>query len=186
MKTKISILIVLIISVLTGYAQQTKNMAAKNKEIAAKILKAFDDGNVNAFDGLIAKDVISHSEMPPEIKTTGLESVKEMCKMQKKAFPDIKTTIHTMGVAGDTVMVYYTTTGTNSGPFMGQPASNKKITTEGVDIIRFKNGKAVEHWGVYDNLKMMQQLGMMPPPPSPPMTPTLNTPTNPGMDKKEK
>lgn len=82
-----------------------------------------------------------------------------------------------MGIAGDTVLAYFTTTGTNSGPFMGKPATNKTISFEGVDIIRVKNGKAVEHWGVYDNLKMMQQLGMMPPPP-PPSTPA---PMRPGV-----
>ncbi|MDP4229751.1 MAG: hypothetical protein Q8916_05030 [Bacteroidota bacterium] len=30
------------------------------------------------------------------------------------------------------------------------------------------NGKAVEHWGFYDNMKMMADLGMMPPPPCTP------------------
>ena len=179
MKNIFSTTILLVASLLTGYSQQTKSTAAMNKAIAAKILKAFDEGDVNALDKLIAKDAVSHSEMPPEIKTTGLEAVKEMSRMHKAAFPDIKTTVHVMGVAGDTVMAYFTSTGTNSGPFMGKPATNKRINFEGVDIIRFKNGKAVEHWGVYDNLKMMQQLGMMPPPPPP-----ATAPLNPGMGPK--
>ncbi|MEJ6979551.1 ester cyclase [Pedobacter sp. P351] len=180
MKTRIPMLILLTISVSAGYAQQSKTQV-KNKEVTAKIMKAFDDGDANALDNLIAADAVSHSEMPPEIKSTGLQAVKEMLKMQKAAFPDIKTKIHVMAVAGDTVIAYFTSTGTNSGSFMGMPATNKKINTEGVDIIRFKNGKAVEHWGVYDNMKMMQQLGMMPPPP-PPVAPAM-----PGTEmKKEK
>jgi len=32
-----------------------------------------------------------------------------------------------------------------------------------VDIMRFKVGKHVEHWGVADRLSMMEQLGMKPP-----------------------
>ena len=68
---------------------------------------------------------------------------------------------------------------------MGMPATNKKIDVEGVDIIRFKNGKAVEHWGVYDNMKMMQQLGMMPPPPLPSqMIPPTPPPTTPPGNKQ--
>lgn len=162
MKTTILILTLLVSSVATGYSQQTRSQAARNKELTARIFKAFDDGNCNALDNLIATDAVSHSEMPPEIKTTGLPAVKEMCRTHKAAFPDMKTTIHVMAVAGDTVMAYFTSTGTNTGRFMGKPATNKKISTEGVDIIRFRNGKAVEHWGVYDHMKMMQQLGLMP------------------------
>ena len=127
-----------------------------------KIYKAFDDGNMNVLDQYIAKDAVDHAEMPPEIKSTGLQAVKDMCKMHKAAFPDMKTKVHTIASAGDTVMAYVISTGTNSGPFMGMPATNKKIDMEGVDIIRFKDGRAVEHWGVYDNMKMMHQLGMMP------------------------
>lgn len=136
-----------------------------NKAAALKIIAAFDKGDVNAFDALIAKDVKSHSEMPPGMKSTGLEAVKEMCQMNKTAFPDMKSQVHTVAAAGDTVMVFYTSEGTNTGSLFGHPATNKKIKVDGVDIIRFQNGKAVEHWGVFDSMKMMQQLGMMGPSP---------------------
>jgi steroid delta-isomerase-like uncharacterized protein len=182
MKRTFLITFLLIASTITGYSQQAKSTAIANKAVVAKILKAFDEGDVNALDKLIAKDAVSHSEMPPEIKSTGVEAVKEMSRMHKAAFPDSKTTVHVMGIAGDTVLAYFTTTGTNSGPFMGMPATNKTISFEGVDIIRVKNGMAVEHWGVYDNLKMMQQLGMMPPPP-PPSAPA---PMRPGVAPSKK
>ena len=135
--------------------------AARNKAAAIKIITAFDNGDVDAFDAVIARDVKSHSEMPPGMKSTGLEAVKEMCKMNKTAFPDMKSRVHTVAAAGDTVVVFYTSEGTNTGSLYGQPATNKKISVDGVDIIRFQNGKAVEHWGVFDSMKMMQQLGLM-------------------------
>ena len=34
---------------------------------------------------------------------------------------------------------------------------------KGFDIVHFVNGKAVEHWGLTDNMAMMEQLGAMPP-----------------------
>jgi predicted ester cyclase len=46
---------------------------------------------------------------------------------------------------------------------MGMPATNQSVKSDGVDIVVFKDGKAVEHWGVQDNLAIMKQLGMMPP-----------------------
>jgi predicted ester cyclase len=45
--------------------------------------------------------------------------------------------------------------------FMGAPASGKTVTFRSVDIIRIRDGKAVEHWGVNDNLALMTQLGLV-------------------------
>jgi predicted ester cyclase len=55
---------------------------------------------------------------------------------------------------------YLTVTGTNTGPFGNLPASNKPVKFNGKDIVRTKDGKAVERWGVFDNLSMMTQIGM--------------------------
>lgn len=48
------------------------------------------------------------------------------------------------------------------------PATGKKIDVDGVDIARFRDGKAVEHWAYYDELGMMRQLGVIPEDKSPP------------------
>lgn len=42
------------------------------------------------------------------------------------------------------------------------PASGKMIKIKAVDIVRFTDGKAIEHWGVSDSMTMMQQLGAIP------------------------
>jgi predicted ester cyclase len=33
-----------------------------------------------------------------------------------------------------------------------------------IDIVRIAGGKAVEHWGQMDSMRMMQQLGVIPAP----------------------
>jgi hypothetical protein len=45
---------------------------------------------------------------------------------------------------------------------MGMPASKKRFKITGVDIVRVKDGKAVERWGNFDMASMMQQIGMGP------------------------
>ena len=42
---------------------------------------------------------------------------------------------------------------------MGMPATGKTISIQFIDILRMKNGKAVEHWGVSDMTALMEQLG---------------------------
>jgi hypothetical protein len=46
---------------------------------------------------------------------------------------------------------------------MGMPATGKSIDVHAVDIVRFGgDGVGREHWGVFDAMGMMQQLGVVP------------------------
>ena len=54
-------------------------------------------------------------------------------------------------------------TGTNDGDFMGMPATGRTVDVPAIDIFRFADdGLVHEHWGVFDALGMMQQLGVAP------------------------
>jgi len=53
-------------------------------------------------------------------------------------------------------------TGTHKGEFMGIPATEKSAAVNLIDITRFgDDGLAHEHWGVVDQLALMQQLGVI-------------------------
>jgi len=69
---------------------------------------------------------------------------------------------------GDKVVVRGTMTGTHSAEFMGIPATGKQVKISGIDVTRFHEGQSVEHWGQWDVAGLMQQLGVMPPPPGAP------------------
>jgi predicted ester cyclase len=45
---------------------------------------------------------------------------------------------------------------------MGTPPTGRSVRQEHMHFVRFRDGKAVEHWGVRDDLGMMQQLGVIP------------------------
>jgi steroid delta-isomerase-like uncharacterized protein len=62
----------------------------------------------------------------------------------------------------DLVAVFWTASGTNTQPGMGLPATGKKIRTSGMTLFRFKAGKIVEEWSVWDMLSVMQQAGVLP------------------------
>ncbi len=48
--------------------------------------------------------------------------------------------------------------GTNSGSIMGRPPTGRKLEIDVIDIGRFSDGKMVEHWGVPDQIGMMEDL----------------------------
>ena len=74
--------------------------------------------------------------------------------------------IHQLIASDDKVAIRSTFRGTHDGDFMGIPATGKTVEVGGIDIVRVRDGKFVEHWGLFDAMGLMQQLGVVPPPPS--------------------
>jgi steroid delta-isomerase-like uncharacterized protein len=122
-------------------------------------------GDIDGFGDLIADDFVEHEETP------GLEptkaGVKQFFHMYRAAFPDLRMEPQDVLASGDKVVARARATGTNQGEFMGMPATGKSVDVQLIDIIRFgDDGLAREHWGVFDALGMMQQLGAIPAPPA--------------------
>ena len=68
---------------------------------------------------------------------------------------------------GDKVVLRVRYTGTNRGAFVDMPATGKSVDVQLIDIMRFgDDGLVHEHWGVMDQLTLMQQLGAVPAGPS--------------------
>jgi predicted ester cyclase len=65
---------------------------------------------------------------------------------------------------GDKVASRVTLSATHQGEFQGIPPTGKQVTQTGIDLLRIAGGKVVERWGEFDNLGLLQQLGVLPPP----------------------
>jgi len=136
--------------------------AEENKAIQRRIYEAYSQGDLAALDELIAPDNISHQEAIPG-QEPGLEGLKKVLAVFRSAIPDFTVTPDVIIAEGDKVAVRTISLGTNTGEFMGNPPTGKEIKIEGFDINRFADGKLVEHWGLFDVAKLMQQLGVAPP-----------------------
>ncbi len=76
---------------------------------------------------------------------------------------DINVRIDDCVAEGDKVFARNTVTGTNTGPMMGMPATNKGFEMFMFDYVRVNDGRIVERIQLGDNMGMMQQLfGGMP------------------------
>jgi len=132
-----------------------------NEAAMRHFLEQINAGDVNAAAELLADNFVEHEVVP------GLEPNKEGTRqffgMMITAFPDLRLDAQDILTSGDKVVARLRVTGTNKGEFMGTPATGKAINVQAVDIVRFGNdGLAVEHWGVWDMMAMMQQLGAVP------------------------
>jgi predicted ester cyclase len=132
-----------------------------NKQRVRRFLDDVTAGNLAALDDIVAPDFKDHQSLPPGIPPT-LAGLKAFFQAHRVAFPDWKVTIEDMVADGDRVWDRLKVEGTNTGPFMGLPPTGRRVSFEVLDISRFTGGKLVEHWGVADNLGLMQQLGLIP------------------------
>jgi steroid delta-isomerase-like uncharacterized protein len=117
--------------------------------------------DMEALGDFLADDFVDH-DAPPGM-ATGPDGIREMFAGFVAAFPDLRMSPETMYVDGNTVVSRVRMSGTHRGEFMGIPATGKPFTVQGIDIIRFEDGKAAERWGNFDDLSMMHQLGVIPP-----------------------
>ena len=118
-------------------------------------------GDIDGFGELIAEDFVEH-ENTPGLEPTR-EGVKQLFHMYRAAFPDLRMEAQDIIVGGEKAVARVRATGTQQGEFMGMPGSGKSIDVELIDIFLLgDDGLVHEHWGLFDSLAMMQQLGAIP------------------------
>ena len=118
-------------------------------------------GDIDGFGALLAPDFIEHEEIPGLEATRG--GVMQFFRMYRAAFPDLRMEVQDVIATGERVVVRARVTGTQTGPILGMPATGKGVDVQLIDIMGMgADGLCHEHWGVMDQLRMMQQLGVVP------------------------
>jgi predicted ester cyclase len=123
----------------------------------------FSQGRLDLIDEIFAPDYVEHVPLPPGLPD-GREGVKAFIGAMRQAFPDLRFEIVHQLQQGDVHVGHIQGSGTMRGDFAGMPATGKAATWNEIHIGRFANGQLVEHWGVVDQLGMLQQLGLAPAP----------------------
>ena len=118
-------------------------------------------GEIDGFGELLAEDFVEHEDMPG--LEPGKEGVKRLFHLYRAAFPDLRMEVQDVLVSGDKAVARVRATGTHQGEFLGMAATGRSVDVQLIDITRFgDDGLAREHWGVFDALALMQQLGAIP------------------------
>lgn len=131
------------------------------KQTTQRFLDLWFSQNTDGIEEIVAENFVSHLAMPG-VSSTGIQQLKDMIAISSAAFTDNKTEDLHMIAEDNRVVAHYRWKGVNSGSMgEGMPATNKPIDVHTVDVLRFENGKVVEHWGYMEEFKMMEQLGMM-------------------------
>ncbi len=145
-------------------AANPPSLTAQNRAIALELATAGWGTNPNweqTWDKLISPKVVQHFNSAPE-PIVGLAANKAFNKSLFQGFPDIKQKIENVFAEGDKVVYRTTIQGTNTGEFLGAPATGKAIKVNDFTLLRIANGQIVEMWYETNLLEVMQQWGIIP------------------------
>ena len=116
-------------------------------------------GNFELFEEIFADDFIDHTPQP-NMRRQG-RNARPLPRAAFR-FPRFPRRIHWQTADGEIVTTYKTYHGTHRGEFLGVAPTGREIQFETVDVMRVRNGKITEHWGVANLFSLMQQLGAWP------------------------
>lgn len=137
--------------------------AKNNKEILTRIYKIFETGEFQLIDKYIDEHVLEHTPDPSvPISSDARDYYKNIIKNYRVAFPDIKVKFLQLIEEGDKVVALVLFSGTNTGPIMWMEPTHKRVQIECFDLSRFKDGRIIEHWSIFDNYSLLHQLGVLP------------------------
>jgi predicted ester cyclase len=132
-----------------------------NKAIARRILEEeISKRNFALTAELVHPDFYDHTN-PPGMER-GHAGHQAIINLFHSAFSNMCWAADDMIEEGDRVAVSTTFTGRHTGEFFGVPASGADVVVKGVHVMRFKDGKLIEHSGANDDLGLMRQIGAIP------------------------
>jgi len=161
MQKKFAFVLSLLVVAMTLPAQaQPASVQEKNKTVARTFFEeVLGQGKLEKYSESHAGDFVAHSASHDFTLAEDLAAARE----ERKAAPDMQFAVNHMVAEGDLVVVHWTAWGTQTQAGMGLPATGKPFKVFGMTLFRFKAGKISEEWGVWDELSLLKQLGLLPP-----------------------
>ena len=123
---------------------------------------AFNRGNLAILEELLTPDSITH------LQTSGFPNnhtgFKQLIASLRLAFPDLHCTVEDEIEEKDKLAALWTMCGTHKGSLFGNQPTSRLVEVRGFILAHTVNGRITEHWLMIDQMGMLQQLGIVPPP----------------------
>lgn len=124
----------------------------------------FTRGDAAVADEILDEEVAYHG--PPSLSpgdVTGVEDITEYVQVYQAAFPDLAYTVEDVSGGDDELRVRWSATGTHESELFGMEPTGETFTVEGINTFVIEGGRITEVRAQWDTLKMVQELGVVPP-----------------------
>jgi steroid delta-isomerase-like uncharacterized protein len=128
----------------------------ENKELVRQLIGALNDNRIQDLDELVAA---SYDQDNPSVHP-GRAGLKALFTRLRSAFPDLNVSIQQLIAEGDHVVAVTSMQGTQQGDLPGIKATGRSVKVSSIDVYRTQAGRVVEHFGRFDELGMLEQLGI--------------------------
>lgn len=135
-----------------------------NKDLINRFTVALNAADWDALDDVLTVDFNRHCQATPQVNVKSRDEFKELQKNFFTSMPDQKIVNEMLIAEGNLVAAYSTYSGTLTGPMGNFPATGKSMSMKFVSFFRIENNRIAEIWVEWDNLNMLSQLGLYPPP----------------------
>lgn len=119
---------------------------------------AWDQGDVDALDGVLAADYQRHGS---DGQTQDLATFKASILSTRAAFPDLTTVIDQIVVESDQAAIRWHSGGRQEHSFLGVPATKRPVAVSGATFARFENDRIVEEFVTWDPRSLLAALGII-------------------------
>ena len=150
--------------VLTGCLCEPCSKARRNEETVRLATEMIMAGDYDALDRVFSDDYVRHCQATPEIADANLEQFKAFLEADRSAIPDQTIEEVHLFAQGEFVAYWGIYRGTHQGQMGPFPPTGRSIELDFAAVHHLVGGKIVETWVTWDNLAMLNQLGLFPPP----------------------
>lgn len=126
--------------------------------VAQAWARAWDDGDVDALDDLLAPGFTRHTQGSDTALSA--EELKKEILATRQAFPDLVTTIDDLVLDGDRLAIFWTSTGTHQAELLGIPATRRTVVTYGSNLCTLSDGKLIDERVTWDPRHLLSALGI--------------------------
>jgi len=155
------IMLVLIASFFSACTSDpSSTMIERNKELIITMNRElWNIGNLSVINDLFSPDFVQHF-LPDGTDLNGTDALREQVKTHREAFPNWEEHIKFIVAENNLVVIQFESSGTNSGSWLGNPASGNEVHINEFSIFKIQNGKIIEQWLMPDIFNLRKQIGL--------------------------
>jgi steroid delta-isomerase-like uncharacterized protein len=124
--------------------------------------EVWNQGRDSSIHELFPADGVAHGLGDSDQDIHGPHEFQSFAANIRGVLPDTHIHIDDLLADGDRVAVRITLRGTHTGTGFGVPPTGRKVTIQGIIIVRIVNGHIMEGWNSYDQLGLLRQIGALP------------------------
>jgi steroid delta-isomerase-like uncharacterized protein len=141
-------------------------MTMTAREAFEKGTATFNAHDIEGFAQVLAEDVVFKA--PGGMQGQGKAACAAFFGSWFAAFPDARVDVQAVYIVDDIAVEEGTFMGTQNGvlhgPMADIPPTGRSVEVEYIQVLRFRDGKHISFNLMFDRLKMLEQLGLVPTP----------------------